>query len=175
MFNPPPPASVFLNKTLTPIEVLVIESDPSDALKTLVAFRAAGLTSGVHCIQEGEDALNYLRREGPYATARIPDLIFLDLCQPRISGLTALKLIRSTPALKHIPVIVAVDAGDDPEFVQNVHSLNGNGFIQKPVELTQFLRCIESSYEYWVSVVTLGRKPVASVPKVAEASAGEAI
>jgi chemotaxis family two-component system response regulator Rcp1 len=150
-----PSTGPFLVKPPTPMEVLVVESDPVDALRTLTAFRAAGLTHGMHCVRAGDDALSYLRREGPYRDARIPDLIFLDLSQPRISGLLALRVIRSTPSLMHIPVVVAADAGD-PGFVQAVYSLQGNSFLRKPVELMQFLRCIESCYKYWVSVVALG-------------------
>jgi chemotaxis family two-component system response regulator Rcp1 len=147
---------LFLVKSLTPIEVLVVESNPADALLTMTAFRAAGLNNGMHCVREGDDAIMYLRRQGPYVAARVPDLIFLDLCQPRMSALLALQVIKSTPALSHIPVVVAADA-DDPAFVEAVYSLNANSFIRKPTELVQFLRCIESCYEYWVSVVTLSR------------------
>ena len=145
---------LFLVKPLTPIEVLVVESNPADALLTMTAFHAAGLTNGRHCVREGEDAIMYLRREGPYAADRVPDLIFLDLPQPRMSALLALEVIKSTPALRRIPVVVAADA-DDPSFIEAACSLNADCFVRKPIELAQFLRCIESCYEYWVSVVTL--------------------
>jgi len=161
---------LFLVKSLPPIEVLVVESNPSDALRTMSAFRAAGLNNGMHCVREGEDALNYLRRQGPYTQARIPDLIFLDLPEPRISALNALKVIKSTPALMHIPVVVAADEVD-ATFVQAVYSLHGSGFIRKPAELMQFLRCIESCYDYWVSVVTLDREPAPAGCKAAKAAA----
>ena len=157
MSDASPSAGLFLVKSFTPIEVLVVESNPADALRTMTAFRAAGLNNGMHCVREGDDAFSYLRREGRYTQARIPDLIFLDLSQPRISGLLVLKVIRSTPSLRHIPVVVAADA-EDPGFVKAIYSLQGNEFIQKPAELMQFLRCIESCYEHWVNVVALGRK-----------------
>lgn len=152
-----PSPGLFVVRPLTPVEVLVVESNPADALLTLTAFRAAGVTNGMHCVREGEDAIMYLRREGPYVTARVPDLIYLDLSQPRLSGLLALEVIKSTPALSHIPVVVAADV-DDPAFVEAVYSLNANCFIRKPTEMMEFLRCIESCYEYWVSVVALSRE-----------------
>src|SRR5271155_952440 len=129
MSHSSPSTGLFLVKSLIPIEVLVVESDPVDALRTMTAFRAAGLTNGMHCVRDGDDALRYLRQEGPYREARIPDLIFLDLSDPRLSGLLALKVIRATPALMHIPVIVAADA-EDPGFVRAVYSLHGNAFIR---------------------------------------------
>jgi CheY-like chemotaxis protein len=95
------------------IEVLVVQSNPADTLLTVEAFHAAGLTSGLSCVTEGEDALNYVGRKGKYAHVPTPDLIFLDLSQPRVSGLEVLKIIKSTPALMHIPIVVAAGS-DDP-------------------------------------------------------------
>ena len=144
-----------LSKPISPqqIEILVVESNPNDTLLTKEAFKAAGLTSGLRCVTEAE-ALTYVRREGKYAKAGIPDLIFLDLSQPRVSGLEVLKEIKSTPDLMHIPIVVAAGS-DDPKFVRAVYELNGNCFIRKPTDLTQFLRFVESCYEFWGSVVTL--------------------
>ena len=64
---------------------------------------SARLTTGLSCVTEGEDALSYVRGEGKYAHAPKPDIIFLDLSQPRVSGLEVLKVIKSTPELMHIP------------------------------------------------------------------------
>jgi len=136
------------------LEVLVVQSNPADTALTLEAFRVAGLTSGLLCVADGEDALMYVRREGKYAQEAVPDLIFLDLSQPRISGLKVLTVVKSTPSLTHIPVVVAAGA-DDPDFVRNVYMLNGNCFIQKPEGLPRFAKFIKACYEFWGSVVTL--------------------
>ncbi len=136
------------------IEVLVVQSNPADTLLTVQAFHAAGLTTGLSCVAEGEEALSYVRREGKYAKAPCPDLIFLDLSQPRVSGLEVLKVIKTTPHLMHIPIVVAAGS-DDPKFVRAVYALNGNCFIRKPEELHEFVRFIESCYEFWGRVVTL--------------------
>lgn len=140
--------------TARQLEVLVVQSNPADAMLTLEAFRVAGLTHGLHCVAEGEDALLYVHREGKYAQEATPDLIFLDLSQPRISGLEVLKVLKSTPSLVHIPVVVAAGS-DDPEFVKEVYSLNGNCFMRKPEELAEFAKFIKSCYEFWSSIVTL--------------------
>ena len=135
-------------------EVLVVQSNPVDTLLTVEAFKSAGMTSGLRCVTDGEDALMYVRREGKYANEGLPDLIFLDLSQPRISGLEVLKVIKSTPALMHIPIVVAAGS-DNPKFVRAVYALNGNCFIRKPGELPEFARFIEACYVFWNSVVTL--------------------
>ena len=136
------------------LEILVVQSNPADTVLTLEAFKVAGLTRGLQCVTDGEDALMYVHREGKYADVGVPDLIFLDLSQPRISGLEVLKVLKSTPSLMHIPIVVA--AGSDyPEFVRKVYALNGNCFIRKPAELTEFAKFIKACYEFWGRVVTL--------------------
>ena len=136
------------------LNILLVQSNPADSLLTMEAFRVAGLTKGLHCVRDGEDALMCVLGQGRYVNARPPDMIFLDLSQPRVSGLEVLKVIKSTPELMHIPIVVAAGA-NDPKFVRAVYALNGNCFIRKPGELAEFARFIETCYEFWGSVVTL--------------------
>jgi chemotaxis family two-component system response regulator Rcp1 len=143
------------------IEVLVVQSNPDETLLTVEAFHAAGLTTGLSCVTEGEDALSYVRGEGKYADVPTPDLIFLDLSQPRVSGLEVLKVIKSTPELMHIPIVVAAGS-DDPQLVRAVYALNGNCFIRKPGELHEFVQFIETCYEFWSRIVTLNARPQAA-------------
>jgi len=153
-------------KRLRHISVLLVQSNPVDSLLTMEAFKAAGLTEGLRCVCDGEDALMYVLRKGRYANVQPPDLIFLDLSQPRVSGLEVLKVIKSTPELMHIPIVVAAGS-DDPKFVRAVYTLNGNCFIRKPGELMEFVRFIETCYEFWGSVVTLAPRTALSrsIPK----------
>jgi chemotaxis family two-component system response regulator Rcp1 len=146
------------------INVLIVQSNPADSLLTIEAFKAAGLTQGLHCVSDGDDALMYVLGKGRYADSPPPDLIFLDLSQPRVSGLEVLKVIKSTPALMHIPIVVAAGS-DDPKFVRSVYALNGNCFIRKPGELTEFVRFIETCYKFWGSVVTLPPREVRDIRK----------
>lgn len=136
------------------IEILVVESNPADTRLTEEAFKAAGLTSGFRSVSDGADALMYVRGEGKYAGVPPPDVIFLDLSLPKVSGLEVLKAIKSTPSLMHIPVVVA-SGSQNPEDIRAVYTLNGNCFMRKPSELPQFLRFVETCYEFWSSVVTL--------------------
>src|SRR5215212_2623568 len=131
-----PSASRDLPTSHRQIEILVVESSPADTNLTEIAFKAAGLTSGFRSVCDGEDALAYVRKEGKYANVGTPDLIFLDLSLPRISGLEVLKAIKTTPHLMHIPIIVA-SGSEDPEHVRAVYALNGNCFMRKPQDLTQ--------------------------------------
>jgi len=136
------------------IEILVVESNPADANLTEIAFKRAGLTSGFRSVSDGEDALDYVHKKGKYANVATPDLIFLDLSLPKVSGLEVLQAIKTTPHLMHIPIVVA-SGSEDPEHVRAVYALNGNCFMRKPQDLTQFLRFVEMCYEFWGTVVTL--------------------
>ena len=147
-----------LPATRRQIEILVVESNPADTNLTEIAFKAAGLTSGFRSVSDGADALAYVHKQGIYANVATPDLIFLDLSLPRVSGLEVLKAIKSTPHLMHIPVVVASGL-DNPEQIRAVYELNGNCFMRKPSDLTQFLRFVETCYEFWGSVVTLSPPP----------------
>jgi CheY-like chemotaxis protein len=139
----------------------VVESSEFDTDLIVHAFREAGMISGLTCIADGEDALSYIRSEGKYAGVPTPDLIFLDLSLPKVGGLEVLKEIKSTPSLRHIPIVVA-SGSDNPVDIRAVYDLNGNCFIRKPNDLPQFLRFVEICYEFWGNVVTLS--PKASVP-----------
>jgi chemotaxis family two-component system response regulator Rcp1 len=141
------------------IEILVVESNPADTRLTEEAFRAAGLTSGFRSVSDGEDALAYVHKEGKYRDVCTPDVIFLDLSLPKVSGLDVLKAIKTTPHLMHIPIVVA-SGSEDPEHVRAVYALNGNCFMRKPQDLTQFLRFVEMCFEFWGSVVTLCPPPI---------------
>ena len=151
------PADLRVRKTRRQIEILIVQSNPADTLLTVAAFKAAGVTHGLHCVQDGEETLAYLNRTGRHSHARTPDLLFLDLSQPRISGLEVLKVIKSTPELLHIPIVVAAGA-DDPKFVRAVYELNGSCFIKKPSDINEFSSFIEALYQFWNSIVTLSPK-----------------
>jgi len=154
----PSPARIDLPKGRKQIEILVVESNPADTLLTEMAFKAAGLTSGFRSVSDGQDALAYVYKKGKYENVPTPDLIFLDLSLPKESGLEVLKAIKSTPHLMHIPIVVA-SGSEDPEHIRAVYALNGNCFMRKPSDLTQFLRFVEMCYEFWGSVVTLSPPP----------------
>ena len=139
------------------ITILVVEDREAEQRLMVEAFKAAGITSGLVYVTDGEDALTYVRGQGKYTGHVTPDLIFLDLSLPKISGLEVLKEIKSAPDLMHIPIVVA-SGSDDPEMIRRVYALNGNCFIRKPNELSQFLRFIEMCYEFWGNVVTLSPK-----------------
>lgn len=132
------------------LEVLVIENNPADARLTVEAFREVGLREGVRCLPDGDQALELLRK----TDAPLPHLIFLDLDLPRTPGLQVLEEIKTNAKLKVIPVVV-VSGCNDPREVRKAYELHASCFIYKPSHLQQFLRFIQSCYDFWGTVVTL--------------------
>src|SRR5437763_17210510 len=87
-------------------EVLIVENDPAASRLTQEAFRETGITEGVRCVPDGDEALALLRRQGSYSGVSHPDIIFLDLHLPKKSGLEVLKEIKANKHLQTLPVVV---------------------------------------------------------------------
>ncbi|MFL6449000.1 MAG: response regulator [Bryobacteraceae bacterium] len=146
------------NQSSSAFQVLIVENDPAASRLTQEAFRETGVTEGVRCVRDGDEALDLLRRQGEYAGHPHPDIIFLDLHLPKKSGLEVLKEIKANEQLRATPVVV-VSGSDDPHEVREAYELHASCYIRKPNDLHQFLRFIAICYEFWGSVVTLPPKP----------------
>ena len=143
--------------TPRPANILLVEDSPTDALLAQEALRSAKVWSNVHLVEDGEEALAFLRREGPYAHAPRPDLILLDLNLPKKGGREVLEEIKTDPDLRDIPVVVLTtsqDAGD----VSKAYNLHANCYITKPVDFLQFTEVVQAIAYFWFAVVTLPRR-----------------
>ena len=136
------------------IEILLVEDNPGDARLTLEAFKEGKVLNNLVVMKDGVDALDYLRRRGPYASAKTPDLILLDLNLPRKSGREVLTEIKADAHLKTIPVVVLTTSADDQD-VARAYSQHANCYITKPVDLEQFLRVVQSIEDFWLTLVRL--------------------
>ena len=145
--NPPSNAA-------TPIEILLVEDSPSDAELTVEALREGRVCNHLNTVTNGVQALEFLRRKGPYAEAPRPDLILLDLNLPRKDGREVLAEIKADPNLKLIPVVVLTTSRAD-EDVLRAYSLHANCYIPKPVDFPHFLQVVKHIEDFWLSVVKL--------------------
>src|SRR5258708_33476292 len=137
-----------------PIEVLLIEDDRADAELTMRALARAKLHNHVHHVTDGLAALAFVRREGQYVTAPVPDLILLDLNLPGRSGLEVLEEIKRDERLRTIPLVV-ISASDSPEDVRRSYRLHANAFVPKPLDAAKFLEAVGSIEQFWLQVVKL--------------------
>ena len=140
------------------IEILLVEDSPSDTDLTVEALKEARVHNRLHVVEDGVLALEFLRRQGPYAQAPRPDLILLDLNLPRRDGRDVLAEIKSDPAIRSIPVIVLTSSKADQD-VARAYELNANCYITKPVDFDKFIEVVHSIEDYWLMMVTLPPQP----------------
>ncbi|GAA2347611.1 response regulator [Dactylosporangium salmoneum] len=137
-----------------PIEVLLVEDDPGDVLMTQEAFEEHKVRNKLNVVQDGEEALAYLRREGRFADATRPDLILLDLNLPRVDGREVLQVIKEDQDLRRIPVVVLTTSQADEDILRS-YSLHANAYVTKPVDFDSFIAVVRQIDEFFVSVVKL--------------------
>jgi two-component system, chemotaxis family, response regulator Rcp1 len=141
-----------------PIEILLVEDSPSDSELTLEALKDFKVRNNVSVVDDGVKALQFLRRQGPYAKAPRPDLIMLDLNLPRKDGREVLAEVKADENLKTIPTVVLTTSRSEQD-VLRVYQLNGNCYINKPVDFNQFLDVVKSIESFWLSIVILPPAP----------------
>jgi CheY-like chemotaxis protein len=143
-----------------PVEILLVEDSPSDTELTLEALRDFKVRNHVSVVEDGVQAMQFLRRQGPYAQAPRPDLIMLDLNLPRKDGREVLADIKADAQLKTIPIVVMTTSPAEQD-VLRAYELNANCYINKPVDFDQFLEVVRSIEAFWLYVVTLPPAPKA--------------
>ena len=139
------------------IEILLVEDNPGDARLTMEAMRDAKVRNRIHVVEDGVEAMEFLRRQGRYGDAPRPDLILLDLNLPKMDGREVLAEVKADPNLKRIPVVVLTTSQAE-EDVLRAYDLHANCYVTKPVDLAQFMKIVELIDEFWVNVVTLPGK-----------------
>jgi CheY-like chemotaxis protein len=137
-----------------PIEILLVEDNPGDVRLTKEALKEGKVMNVLNTVGDGEEALGYLRRQGPYAQATRPDLILLDLNLPRKSGREVLEEIKEDPELKRIPVVILTVSEAEQDIIKS-YNLHANCYITKPVNLEQFIEVVKSIEDFWLTVVML--------------------
>lgn len=137
-----------------PIEILLVEDNPGDIRLTEEAFREGKIANRMNVVQDGQAALNYLKKRDPYADAVRPDLILLDLNLPKRDGREILEIIKSDPDLMRIPVVVLTTSRSAND-VQASYNLHANCYITKPVEMDDFFRVTRTIEDFWLCVVSL--------------------
>ena len=138
----------------SPIEILLIEDNQGDVRLTQEALRESKVQNKLHVVQDGVEAVSFLRQEEPFADAPRPDLILLDLNLPKKDGRELLKEIKADPALKRIPVVVLTTSKAE-EDVLKTYELHANCYITKPVDFDQFLKVIQVIDDFWLTIVKL--------------------
>ena len=135
---------------IPPFHILLAEDLPADAGLVRAALREGRFYCSLDVVEDGEQALAYLRGELP--GARRPDLLLLDLNLPRLNGREVLRAIKADPDLHLIPVVV-LTTSDVERDVEASYSLGAAGFVTKPLDVMEFFQAIHAIEDYWFTVV----------------------
>lgn len=141
-----------------PVEVLLVEDNPGDVRLTREALRDGKVSNNLSVVQDGVEAMRFLRREGPYADAPRPDVVLLDLNLPKKDGRQVLQEIKGDEALRTIPVVILTSSEAERD-IAGAYALQANCYITKPVDLDQFITVVRSIEDFWFSIVKLPPEP----------------
>jgi CheY-like chemotaxis protein len=139
---------------LKPIEILLVEDNIGDIRLTEEALKESNLIVNLHVARDGMEAMEFLRGEGGQANAPAPDLILLDLNLPRKDGREVLQEIKNDADLKRIPVVVLTTSEAESDIV-TTYGFHANCYINKPVDMDQFIKIVQMLEEFWFTIVKL--------------------
>lgn len=134
-----------------PVEILLVEDTEADAELMVEALKEGALRSNVTVVDNGDDALAYLRQEGAYANAPLPDLILLDLHLPRLSGNEVLHAVGQDERLRHIPYVVFT-AEKDEATIRTAYDLSAVICVPKPMDLEEYEVAVRRIEQFWLGV-----------------------
>ena len=135
-----------------PVEILLAEDNPGDVKLTEKALERGQVLNNLNVVNDGVEAMAYLKQEGEYADAKRPDLILLDLNMPRMDGTDVLEAIKDHGELRRIPVVVLTSSSAEEDIVQS-YDLHANAYLTKPVDFDGFLDVVGRIEDFWLTVV----------------------
>jgi len=136
------------------IEILLVEDSQTDVLMTREALANSKVLNRLHVVEDGEQALTFLRRRPPYEDAPRPGLILLDLNLPKKNGREVLSEVKADESLRTIPIVVLTTSKNE-EDVTGAYGLHANCYITKPVEFEKLADVVRQVHQFWFCVVTL--------------------
>jgi len=139
------------------VDILLVEDNPADVRLTQESLKEVKMSNTLHVVEDGVEAMEFLRKEGKFVDAVRPDLVLLDLNLPRKDGREVLKEIKEDDDLKRIPVVV-MTTSDDEQDVLRSYNLHANCYIKKPVDFNQFIAVVKAMDDFWLTIVRLPPK-----------------
>jgi CheY-like chemotaxis protein len=137
--------------------LLLVEDSKADIRLMIESLREHSAAGALVVIEDGEQAMALLRREGEYIRSPRPDMILLDLNLPRKSGMEVLEEVKSDPKLRRIPVVV-VSSSEAEKDIIGAYDLGANAYLTKPIDLDDFMAMVRSLVSFWLTFAKLPRR-----------------
>lgn len=136
--------------------ILIADDDADDRMFLEQAMRRNGYEQDIRFVEDGEELMDYLRRQGRYnaQNAPWPNMLILDLNMPRKNGFQALSEIKDDPELRRLPVVVMTTSSADEDVVKT-YSLGVNSFVTKPFNFNRLVEMVGTLRMYWMDIVKL--------------------
>ena len=138
-------------------EILMVDDNPADIDLTSEILAQSKKRFHVNAVNDGAEAISFLRHHGKYAQAPVPDLVVLDLNLPRKDGCEVLSNIKADPALAKIPVVIFTTSQANSD-ITRTYKLGANCYLQKPGNLPEFVAVVQSMAEFWLGFASLPQK-----------------
>lgn len=133
--------------------ILYVEDNPLDIELTLEALKENRIANPIVVTHDGIEALEYLRREGPFKDRKTknPSMILLDLKMPRMDGSECLAIIKKDAKFKHIPVIVLTSSREEEDLIKG-YDLGVNAYVVKPIDFTSLIDIVKQMEVFWLII-----------------------
>ena len=136
------------------VEILLVEDNPGDVVLFMEALEETRVQTNLNTVEDGEEAIFFLRRLGRFKYAPRPHLIILDLNLPKLNGREVLQEIRSDAEFNAIPVIILTTSKSDKDMLES-YRLHASCYIVKPVDLKNFMAVLKETAHFWLNVARL--------------------
>jgi len=139
------------NRNTIEYPILLVDDNPDDVMIAQRAFKKGKIKNMLYTVENGVEAIKFLRKEGDYSDAPVPALILLDINMPLKNGFQVLEKIKGDKELRRIPVVMLTTSERDTD-IEKAYSLGCNSYIVKPVDFQDFLDVITRTQEYWLQI-----------------------
>ncbi|MGO9410756.1 MAG: response regulator [Spirochaetia bacterium] len=141
---------------MTAKTILLVEDNQQDEMLTLRALKKVNLANHVDVARDGQQAIDYLFREGEFASREgtdLPTVVLLDISLPRISGLEVLERLRADPRTRLLPIVLLTSSDEERDRLRGYHN-GANSFVRKPLDFSEFVETVSRLGVYWLAVNT---------------------
>jgi len=136
------------------IKILLVKNSPADIRLAQETLKDYKLQNSLHILRDGDAALQFLRREGEFQNAPVPDLVMLDLSLPKVDGIEVLGHIRRDEQLKDLPVVIVTASTIDERLLEE-YNVAVDCAVLKPLTLERYLDAIRCFPHLGISIVKI--------------------